>query len=211
MWWQAVGGVEDGGTAKKLGLLLKGRSCRPCMWMRRQCGSWAREALRGARSWVDMGVGAVVLIQPSPGTGEDGEGQMSAVPLLHKERGRERKLTEIMSRRRAEERLQNVPISFPYSGTDLDKSTLDGATDILNQLPTHASGTFKEERHSLLVRGVGAAARFFNGASPVAYYIYSVPFGLRQASNRSQPRRLRFGANRSSEGPTGPPLLMVQR
>ncbi len=91
------------------------------------------------------------------------------------------KLEEIVvTAQKREERLQNVPISMTVlRGADLDQSTVQGVSEALNKVPGVAtqqnylgSGTI------VVVRGAAPARPFGAGASPVAYYLDSVPFGL---------------------------------
>jgi iron complex outermembrane recepter protein len=83
------------------------------------------------------------------------------------------------------ERLQEVPISISVlSGEELDKSSVPGITEALRRVPgvvvmadsVRAGGT------QLALRGVAASGPTYNGASPVGYYLDSVPMvQIRQA------------------------------
>lgn len=79
------------------------------------------------------------------------------------------------------ERQQDVPISLSVlGGADLDKSTFAGVTEALNTVPGVAA--VAEQLGSggtvLTIRGVSASGPEYGGASTVAYYVDSVPFGM---------------------------------
>jgi iron complex outermembrane receptor protein len=85
----------------------------------------------------------------------------------------------IVTAQKRKERLQDVPISISVlGGAELDKSSLVSVTDALELVPG-VSATVQGQGHTqLTVRGVTAGATVFAGASPIAYYLDSVPFGL---------------------------------
>ena len=78
------------------------------------------------------------------------------------------------------ERLQDVPISISVlSGSDLEHAGVQGVTEALNRVPgVSANVTRQSGGTQLSVRGVTAGGPLFNGSSPIAYYLDSVPFGL---------------------------------
>lgn len=78
------------------------------------------------------------------------------------------------------ERLQNVPISISVlTGPGLDASPVQGVTEALSRVPgTAANVTYQGGGTQLVMRGVTAGGALFNGSSPIAYYIDSVPFGF---------------------------------
>ena len=86
----------------------------------------------------------------------------------------------VVTAQKREERLQDVPISISVLGGDqLDRSPVSGVTEALNLVPgivaekgAQGGGT------QISMRGVGASGPLFNGSSPIAYYLDSVPFGL---------------------------------
>jgi iron complex outermembrane receptor protein len=90
----------------------------------------------------------------------------------------------VVTAQRREESLKDVPISISVMpGRTLDRSNVEGVTEALRQVPgvsafphTQAGGTF------LSVRGVSASGPVFGGASPIAYYLDGVPFGLVQTA-----------------------------
>lgn len=87
----------------------------------------------------------------------------------------------IVTAQKREERIQDVPISISVlSGRDLDSSTFQGATEALNLIPSvvATSDVGLGGTTLLNVRGIGASAANFGGASPVAYYLDSVAFGF---------------------------------
>lgn len=90
------------------------------------------------------------------------------------------KLEEIVvTAQKRSERLQDVPISMSVlRGEDLDKSTAEGMTEILNRVPGVSSSlAVQGSGTQLVVRGVTANGPG-SGSSPIAYYLDSVPFGL---------------------------------
>jgi iron complex outermembrane recepter protein len=86
----------------------------------------------------------------------------------------------IVTAQRREERLQDVPVSITVlGGVELDKSTAQGITEQLNRVPGVATNvTMQGGGTQVAVRGVTAGGPLFNGSSPIAYYLDSVPFGL---------------------------------
>ena len=67
------------------------------------------------------------------------------------------------------------------SGEDIDQSGLLGVTDALQTMPgvvAFNSNFLTGGGTQIAVRGVGAASPVFAGASPIAYYLDSVPFGM---------------------------------
>jgi iron complex outermembrane receptor protein len=94
---------------------------------------------------------------------------------------RDRNIEEVVvSAQKREESLLNVPISVSVlSGENLDRSSVEGVTEALTQVPgakitvgNQGGGT------QISLRGVSAGGPLFNGSSTVAYYIDSVPFGF---------------------------------
>lgn len=86
----------------------------------------------------------------------------------------------IVTAQKREENLKNVPISMTVlSGRSLDSSTITGLTSVLNDLPgvVAAPAQFGGGTQ-IAIRGVTASKPVFNGASPIAYYIDSVPFSF---------------------------------
>jgi iron complex outermembrane recepter protein len=86
----------------------------------------------------------------------------------------------IVTAQKRAERLQDVPISMSVlDGNALDKSDFSGVTESLNTVPgvsafasqTQFGGT------TLSIRGVSTSTGYLGGASTVAYYVDSVPFG----------------------------------
>jgi iron complex outermembrane receptor protein len=86
----------------------------------------------------------------------------------------------IVSAQKRQERVQDVPISVAVlSGASLDRSTLQGITAELNNVPGVAAAQAQFGGSTqITIRGVSAAAPTFDGASPIGYYIDSMPFGL---------------------------------
>jgi iron complex outermembrane recepter protein len=93
----------------------------------------------------------------------------------------ERTLQEVVvTAQKRSERLQDVPISISVLGGErLDTSTAQGITESLSRVP----GVMADESSigggtQLRMRGVTATSSVFAGASTVAYYLDSVPFGF---------------------------------
>jgi len=92
-----------------------------------------------------------------------------------------RELEEVVvtAQRRAE-RLEDVPISISVvDGEKLDSSSFVGVAEALSRVPGVATMQASQSGGTqLAVRGVAASAGLFNGASPIAYYLDTAPFGL---------------------------------
>ena len=86
----------------------------------------------------------------------------------------------VVTAQKRAERLQDVPISISVlSGTDLDKSSVQGVTEALSTVPgVSVMQAYQGGGTLITVRGVAAGGPLFGGASPISYYIDSVPFGL---------------------------------
>jgi iron complex outermembrane receptor protein len=86
----------------------------------------------------------------------------------------------IVTAQKREERLHDVPISISVlSGAELDQLTSDGVLGALERVPgVVATAPMAGSGAQLTVRGVSAGGATFNGSSPIAYYLDSVPFGL---------------------------------
>ncbi len=85
----------------------------------------------------------------------------------------------LVTAQKRSERLQDVPIAISVlSGAELDRSTVQGVTKALNQVPGVAVTEGLAPGPQISIRGVAAAGNFSLGSSPVAYYLDSVPFGL---------------------------------
>jgi iron complex outermembrane recepter protein len=84
----------------------------------------------------------------------------------------------VVTAQKREERLQDVPISISVlSGGVLDKATGAGLYDQLNQVPGVVIPPIIGPSQ-ISIRGVGADGASWVGASPVAYYLDTVPFGF---------------------------------
>lgn len=85
----------------------------------------------------------------------------------------------IVSAQKRTEALQDVPIAISVlSGIDLDRS-VQSVSEALDRVPGITNLAFESGGNTLLsVRGVSAGSAFLNGASPVGYYLDSMPFGL---------------------------------
>jgi len=86
----------------------------------------------------------------------------------------------VVTAQKRQERLQEVPISISVlGGKDLDQSSYQGVTDALNTVPGVSATTSSQGGGTqIVIRGVGAAAPTLYGASTVAFYLDSVPFGF---------------------------------
>jgi iron complex outermembrane recepter protein len=86
----------------------------------------------------------------------------------------------IVTAQKRQERLQDVPISISVlGGKDLDTSAFSGVTEALNTIPGVSANANQVQFGGTILtdRGVSSGGRLNAGASPVAYYIDSVPFG----------------------------------
>lgn len=89
----------------------------------------------------------------------------------------------VVTAQKREERLQDVPISVSVlAGPALDASTGESLFDELNRVPgvyiPPPGGYSGLGLTQIAVRGVASSAVQWSGASPVAYYLDSVPFGF---------------------------------
>jgi len=86
----------------------------------------------------------------------------------------------IVTAQKRNERIQDVPISISVlSGDQLDKFTASGVTEALNRVPGVVTTVSSQGGGTqVAMRGVTAGGALFNGSSPIAYYLDSVPFGL---------------------------------
>jgi iron complex outermembrane recepter protein len=90
----------------------------------------------------------------------------------------------VVTAQKRQERLQDVPISISVlRGDELDRSTAEGLTEALRNVPGVANTVaFQGGGTQLAVRGVSASGPLYLGSSPIAYYIDSVPFGLARSA-----------------------------
>jgi iron complex outermembrane recepter protein len=86
----------------------------------------------------------------------------------------------IVSAQKREENLWEVPISISVlGGSDLDKSTVQGVTEVLNRVPGVATLVYAQGGGTnVAIRGVAAGSPVFVGSSPVSYYLDGIPFGF---------------------------------
>lgn len=89
----------------------------------------------------------------------------------------------IVTAQRREQSLQDVPISIAVlSGEALDQSTGEGVLDALNRVAGVVVTQQGNTGSVITIRGVGPAYPSFFDASPVGYYLDSVPFGFIKAA-----------------------------
>jgi len=86
----------------------------------------------------------------------------------------------VVTAQKREERLSEVPISMSVlDGRDLDSSSTVSITETLNLIPGVVATTNLQGNGSYIaIRGVTSSGPIFSGASPVGYYLDSVPLGL---------------------------------
>jgi iron complex outermembrane recepter protein len=85
----------------------------------------------------------------------------------------------IVTAQKREEQLEQVPISISVlNGTNLDRATVSGVTEVLNTVPGVASTEHYAGGSHVSVRGVAASSPVFDGSSPIAFYLDAVPFGF---------------------------------
>jgi iron complex outermembrane recepter protein len=126
---------------------------------------------------AQMEPAAIVAVEESPGEHSPGV----ASTAHSSQSATEEKLDEIVvTAQKRKERLQDVPISISVlGGSDLDKSTVQSLNEALTRVPGVAvSSVFLGGGANLTVRGVTSSLQLFQGASPIAYYLDSVPFGF---------------------------------
>lgn len=90
----------------------------------------------------------------------------------------------VVTAEKREERLQNVPISVAVvTGKVLDRSSLNSADEALTTVAgVSITQAYQGAGTLVTVRGVAAGGPLFGGASPISYYVDSVPFGLIQSA-----------------------------
>lgn len=117
------------------------------------------------------------------------------------------KLQEVVvTAQKREELLQDVPISLTVlPGTALDQSTGEGLSDELNRVPgvviPFISGANGASQIS--IRGVGADGEAWDGASPIAYYLDTVPFGFVRTAYIPDPGAFDLSRVEVLRGPQG--------
>ena len=104
-------------------------------------------------------------VESTPGTAQDQSLKLEEV---------------VVTAQKREERLKEVPISISVlGGKDLDQSSFQGVTSALNTVSGVSATTSSIGNDTQIsVRGVTANGPQFAGASTVAYYMDSVPFGF---------------------------------
>ncbi|MDR3511188.1 MAG: TonB-dependent receptor [Caulobacteraceae bacterium] len=111
----------------------------------------------------------------------------------------------VVTAQKRAENVGKVPISIAVlSGRRLDSVTLQGTTSILNQVPgvTAAPAQFGGSTQ-ITIRGVTAATPTYDGASPTAYYIDSVPFGFVSSAIAPDPNAYDLERVEVLRGPQG--------
>ncbi|WP_161965934.1 TonB-dependent receptor [Steroidobacter cummioxidans] len=82
----------------------------------------------------------------------------------------------VVTAQKRQENLQDVPISISVlSGVELGKSSAQGVGEALNQVPGVVATDYYGGSSHIGIRGVAAGAPYQGGASPVGYYLDSVP------------------------------------
>jgi outer membrane receptor protein involved in Fe transport len=86
----------------------------------------------------------------------------------------------VVTAQKRAERLVDVPISISVmTGEQLDSSRADGVSEALNAVPGVAANVAVQGGGTqVTIRGVAPGGSLFTGASPTAYYIDGMPFGL---------------------------------
>jgi iron complex outermembrane recepter protein len=136
----------------------------------------------------------VVIREKVPAASAGAEGKPSlrlAAAQVNTPPARSADSTELESRRgtmeevfvtaqKREERLQDVPVSIAVlGGEQLDNVRSAGLLETLSGTPgLTARDNAQGSTTALSVRGVAAALPLFRGASPIGFYLDSVPFGL---------------------------------
>ena len=90
------------------------------------------------------------------------------------------------------------------SGSKLDKSSIQNATEALNQVPGVSGYNAGQTNGTVLtVRGVTAAGSMFSGPSPIGYYLDYVPFGLTRDAIEPNPNIYDLNRIEVLRGPQG--------
>lgn len=138
--------------------------------------------------YIDEKTVSIVPVATQPPLKEDKSRRMrisqAAAPVESASASEEsggNELSEIVvTAQKRKENLRDVPISISVlSGSDMDRSTAQGVTEILNSVPGVTARTNELGGGTQIVmRGVGAGSSLFAGSSPIAYYLDSAPFGF---------------------------------
>lgn len=116
------------------------------------------------------------------------------------------KLEEIVvTAQKREENLQEVPISISVlGGEELDRSNVKGVSEALRYVPGVSVSEFEQGGGVILgIRGVTAAGAAFADASPIAYYVDSVPFGFARYAFAPDPGAFDLDRVEILRGPQG--------
>jgi iron complex outermembrane recepter protein len=103
------------------------------------------------------------------------------------------------------ERVTDVPIAISVlSGEELDRSSAQGVTEMLRRVAgISISSANLSGATSITMRGVASGGPLFNGASTVAYYVDSVPFGLVKSALLPDPNPYDLDRIEVLKGPQG--------
>src|SRR5690606_2693475 len=116
-----------------------------------------------------------------PDRRRDSKRESSGTSRSTDESAQRRSLEEIVvTAQKREEKLQEGPISISVmSGVELDRSTAQGVTEALTQVPGVAVNVTNQGGGTqMIIRGVTAGGALAAGSSPVSYYVDMVPFGF---------------------------------
>src|SRR5262249_50791769 len=137
---------------------------------------------------MTSGAGSDVAVAQSEASssprGEGGKGETSSRSSTGTGEGAGRgddTISEIVvTAQKRQEKLQTVPISMTVlTGKELDSSTAQGVSELLNRVPGVAMvQTWSGGATEVIIRGILPAQQTYGGASPSAYYLDSVPFGF---------------------------------
>lgn len=108
----------------------------------------------------------------------------------------------VVTAQKREERPQDVPISLSVlGGEEIERSTVQGATDALIRVP--GVTIMPSQRSVISVRGVTPGGSSFAGSSTVGYYVDGVPFALVKNSVSPDPNVYDLQRIEVLKGPQG--------
>ena len=111
----------------------------------------------------------------------------------------------VVTAQKRTENVQDVPISISVlNGAQLDESTVENLSDILNAVPGVTTiPSFQAGTAQTVMRGVTASGPLLEQSSTVAYYIDAVPFGMVRSAINPDPNPYDVNHVEVLRGPQG--------